>query len=132
VLQFYRELREANNLPIVKVQDYDLKQLQELIESTDFEEGEERLEVWREAILQKKFSFGQDVWKYSVEGKESWLKEAFDSDSPDDFETELALEKFEYKEEFLKSNWKMMHDALLFYRFSVLHDVLPKYKICVA
>ncbi|MNL54998.1 hypothetical protein D3C87_1783750 [compost metagenome] len=115
-------------MPILKIQDSDLRALQHLIENTEHEEGEDRLAAWREAILGRKFSFGADVWKYSVEGNESWLKEAFDFDSVEDFE----FQNIEYKESFLKSNWKMMHDALLYYRFSVLHEVLPRHQICMA
>ncbi len=129
VLEFYRQVREANGLPVVKIFDQDLRKVQDLIETIDDEEGEMRLEKWREHILCGSFQFGTDVWKYSPEGPDSWLSEAFeDFEFNDDFE----LKNVPYKEEFLKSNWKLMHDALLFYRFTVLHDVLPKYKICVA
>ncbi len=34
--------------------------------------------------------------------------------------------------EFLKSDWKLFHDAIQEHRLTVLHDILPKYGICVA
>ena len=128
VLEFYKDLRLQHGLPIVKIQQSDLDQLRHLIENVDHEEGEDRLAAWRDAIKGYKFSFGMDVWTYSVEGNDSWLKEAFDFDTVEDFE----FDNITYKESFLKSNWKMMHDALLFYRFSVLHEVLPRHQICMA
>lgn len=128
VLNFFRDVRQKNNLPVIKIFDEDLAKIQQFIESIDLEEGEERLEKWREYIQCGHFQFGVDTWKYSVEGPESWLKEAFDIDCQDEF----VLTNVTYKDSFLKSNWKQMHDALLFYRFLVLHDVLPKNQICVA
>lgn len=128
VLDFYRKLRETHNLTVIKIQDKDLETIQNLLQSIDYESGEERLAAWKLAIQKGQFSFGNDVWKYSVEGNDSWLKEAFDFDVMDDFQ----YEGVPYKESFLRSNWKMMHDALLFYRFMVLHDILPRYQICVA
>lgn len=128
VLNLYREVRKAHGLPLVNVFEEDLTKIKELISSIDLEGGEERLEKWREHILKGSFQFGNDTWTYSVEGSESWLKEAFDFETLEDFE----MNNVPYKEEFLKSNWKLMHDALQFYRFIVLHDVLPKYQICIA
>lgn len=128
VLDFYKEIRRVHNLPLVKIFDQDLAKVKEFIETIDDEEGDIRLEKWRENIQCGNFSFGTDTWKYSVEGPESWLKEAFDIDVQDEFE----FENVPYRDNFLRSNWKLMHDALLFYRFTVLHDVLPKHQICVA
>lgn len=129
VLDFYQQVRQTHGLPLVKIFDQDLKKVRELIETIDDEEGEQRLAKWRDHILCGSFQFGTDVWKYSPEGPDSWLSEAFeDFYLNDDFE----FKNVPYKEEFLKSNWKLMHDALLFYRFTVLHDVLPRYQICVA
>ncbi|MEK2690661.1 DUF6765 family protein [Bdellovibrio sp. GT3] len=135
VLAFYQEVRKTHGLPVVKIFDEDLKKLKELIQTIDNEEGEERLQKWREHIQCGTFQFGTDTWNYSVEGKDGWLSEAFeDIETNDDFDfnSDLELLNVPYKEEFLKSNWKLMHDALLFYRFTVLHDVLPRYQICVA
>jgi hypothetical protein len=38
---------------------------------------------------------------------------------------------YHYTPAFLTSNWKHFHDALLRHRFVVLHDILPRYEICV-
>jgi len=40
--------------------------------------------------------------------------------------------EYEYSESFLSSNWKMFHDALQKHQFEVIHDILPKYGICVS
>lgn len=128
VLAFYKSVREFHKLTTLKIQDRDLAKIKELIENVDDEDSEERLKKWENAIRCGEFSFGADTWKYSLEGQDSWLKEAFDYDTQGEFEYENVA----YKEAFLKSNWKLMHDALAYYRFSVLHEILPKYQICVA
>ncbi|XGC79617.1 DUF6765 family protein [Bdellovibrio bacteriovorus] len=128
VLEMYRLARIEAKLQLVKIQDRDLLKIQELIETIRNEEPEERLKQWEAAILCGAFSFGTDTWKYSSEGSQSWLAEAFDIVSEEDF----ALEDVPYKASFLNSNWKLMHDALKYYRFCVLHEVLPRYEICVA
>lgn len=128
VLDFYARAREQNQLTTIKRQQTDLKRLEELIRGLDHEEPEVRLARWKTETARGAFSFGQDTWSYSAEGAGSWLEEAFDWDNNDEFE----LINVPFKNNFLTSNWKRMHDALLFYRFSVLHEVLPKYDICVS
>lgn len=128
VLEFFKEIRQKHNLPIVKIFDEDIAKLKMLIENITDEDGPTRLETWKSEIRCGAFKFGTDVWKYQAEGPESWLKEAFDIE----FNNQFELENVTYRDSFLKSNWKMMHDALIYYRFCVLHEVLPKHEICVA
>ncbi|WP_374028725.1 DUF6765 family protein [Bdellovibrio bacteriovorus] len=128
VLDFYKRLRETHKMTVIKIQERDIAKIKELLENIDNEESEDRLKKWKHEIRCGAFSFGTDTWKYSTEGQDSWLKEAFDYDTQDEFEYEDVV----YKETFLTSNWKMMHDALAYYRFSVLHEILPRYQICVA
>jgi len=40
---------------------------------------------------------------------------------------DLNPEEFIYKPEFLKSDWKLFHDALQLHRYYIVHDILPKY-----
>jgi hypothetical protein len=128
VLDFYKELRQAHGLTVLKIQDHDLMALKDLILNITDEEGDRRLERWKEAVQEGRFSFGQDVWNYHLEGSQSWLKEAFDIDLDEEFYT-LNVP---YRAEFLKSNWKFIHDALIYHRFIMLHEILPKYQICMA
>jgi hypothetical protein len=92
------------------------------------EEPSERLNMWKESVLRGDFSFGTDVWNYEIEGKNSWLYEAFGYESNDDFE----FKNVKFDSNFMSSNWKMAQDALSFHQFSVLHEILPKFGICAA
>ena len=35
-----------------------------------------------------------------------------------------------YSDDFLASNWKLFHDALMALRFTLIRDILPSYNIC--
>lgn len=125
---FYINIRTENNLPIPTKNASDWIVIENLLANTTLEEGEDRLEVWKQAVLAGNFSFGKDLWEYIPEGPESWLDEAFPFQSLEDFE----FENVEYKESFLNSKWKNLHDALLFHRYSIIHEILPKHEIIVA
>jgi len=90
--------------------------------------GEERHQKWLDVIAEGKFSFGAEHVRYIAKGAGSWKHQALgqlkETDSEDD--------RFEYRSDFLQSDWKLFHDALQAYRFDILHDVLPKYGICAA
>lgn len=100
--------------------------------------GDERHERWIESIANGDFSFGSENLKFVAKGEGSWKYNAVkievsdESDIQDD-DGEIEEEyKPEFDPEFLQSNWKLFHDALQAHYFDVVHDILPKYNICVA
>ena len=57
-----------------------------------------------------------------------WKEKALGTEKTVDSKGEV----FPYKPEFLKSGWKLFHDAIQAHRFAVIHDILPRYGICAA
>ncbi len=74
------------------------------------------------------FNFPPVKLDYRSKGRGSWKYLALGTVKSKDEEDET----FKYKESFLKSDWKLFHDALLAHRFNLLHDILPRFGICAA
>lgn len=89
--------------------------------------GSVRHQQWLDAIAQGKFSFGQANVTYIPKGKNSWKHLALDTEDI----VERKNEIFPYHPSFLTSDWKLFHDALQSHHFYIVHDLLPKYGICV-
>ncbi len=101
----------------------------ELLTSIEGGSGEERLDKWAQEIAKGRFSFGAEtIPEYIAKGHGSWKHKAIGQDKTAD----SGREVFTYKRSFLKSDWKLFHDALQAHRFDVLHYILPKYGICAA
>jgi len=99
--------------------------LHEMFVGVTQEESDERHDVWLQAIRQGAFKFGAAaISDYNPRGRESWKAQALG--------TSHDLPVHRYQPAFLKSNWKMFHDAIQAHRFHVIHDILPKYGICAA
>ena len=92
-------------------------------EFTD-EEGEDRHVKWLEAIREGEFPFGPVNLEYDPEGRKSWKAFALG--------TSKDAAEYPWNESFLTSDWKYFHDALLDHRFTIIYDILPKYRICAA
>ncbi|MGJ8647814.1 MAG: DUF6765 family protein [Marinomonas colpomeniae] len=92
------------------------------------DDGEKRHRDWLEVISSGIFSFGSINLNFIPKGEGSWKYQAIKQDKATDDDDEI----FQYNPDFLKSDWKLFHDALQAHRFDVLHDILPKYGICVA
>ncbi len=90
--------------------------------------GDSRHKRWLNSIADGDFSFGDVHLTYIPKGENSWKYKSIGQKA----EIDLFEDKFTYTEDFLTSNWKLFHDALQAHRFDVIHDVLPKYGICVA
>lgn len=91
-------------------------------------DGYRRHAHWIEAIGRGAFSFGPAAPRYVGKGEGSWKHAALGTTAAvDDDEDE-----FVYSPAFLRSDWKMFHDALQEHRFVVLHHILPRYGICAA
>jgi hypothetical protein len=86
-------------------------------------DDDERHRVWLEQIARGVFSFGPQALKYTGEGEGSWKHEALGT---------VGNGPFTYRPAFLRSHWKMFHDALQAHRFEVVHEILPAYGISTA
>lgn len=91
-------------------------------------DGEERRQDWLAAIGRGEFSFGSEVPIYVGKGAGSWKESALGTIAAID----SGLERFQYTEPFLTSDWKLFHDALQIHRSDVVHELLPRYGICAA
>ena len=92
------------------------------------QDGEERHKRWLESIAKGTFSFGPQKVTYIPKGEGSWKHNALGQEKW----TDLPTDEFKFTEEFMKSDWKLFHDALQEHRLTILHDVLPKFDICVS
>ncbi|MCX7595602.1 MAG: hypothetical protein N2235_17970, partial [Fischerella sp.] len=90
--------------------------------------GNVRHKKWLQAIAEGKFSFGKAYVTYIPKGKNSWKYLALGTEDDVDRENEV----FSYHSTFLTSDWKLFHDALQAHHFYVIHELLPRYGICVA
>lgn len=90
--------------------------------------GHERHAEWLKKISSGVFSFAAVQLEFKPKGKGSWKHQAIQQDKENDDDDDV----FPYHPNFLHSNWKLFHDALQAHRFHILHDILPKYGICVA
>ncbi|HEY4120738.1 MAG TPA: DUF6765 family protein [Byssovorax sp.] len=83
--------------------------------------------VWLEQIKKGSFSFGPETIVYVPEGEGSWKHEALGVADKDDDDAQFA-----YRPEFLRSDWKLFHDALQMHRLEIVNHILPEYGICAA
>lgn len=110
----------------------DMKMIKQLFTEIEEKDGNSRHKKWLEAISSGTFSFGSEeisyVGKSSKTGgdnaRKSWKEEALG--------TNANLLKYQYKTSFLKSDWKLFHDAVMAHRFYVVDELLPAYGICAA
>lgn len=88
--------------------------------------GDIRHQKWLNLVQEGKFSFGAEKVTYIGSGAGSWRSQALGSNA------EGKRNIYPYQQDFLYSNWKLFHDALLAHRFYIIHELLPQYGICVA
>jgi len=84
-------------------------------------EGEDRYKRWIGLIAQGEFGFSPVEIEYLEKGIESWKFKALGTTQGKDFKGEV----YKYSPAFLTSNWKLFRDALIAYRFTVIHKILP-------
>lgn len=110
------------------LQSSDRSKIESLLRNIRNEDSDKRHRKWLEHIASGYFSFPAITIQYIEKGEGSWKRAALGiPKSMDD-----KSEKFEYKDTFLKENWKLFHDALQAHRFYLLHVILPQYGICAA
>jgi hypothetical protein len=108
----------------------DGEKIHTLLARTLDKDGNDRHRVWLDQIRNGLFSFGPEETCYmgkllggcSTAG--SWKTQALG--------TPFDRFKYTYKASFLKSNWKLFHDAVMAHRLYVVDELLPAYGICAA
>lgn len=110
--------------PVTGINSNDMQKIQNLFSKLTTADGNIRHEKWIDAIEKDPFSFGSAKICYDENGANSWKAHAL--------ETSFDIPVYTYDTAFLKSNWKLFHDALQLSRLTVVHDMLPKYGICAA
>ncbi len=110
------------------LEEPDKSRIAELLQTIRDEKGEARHQQWLAAIAEGVFSFGSATVTYTSKGKGSWKYEALKTECEVDRDTAI----YPYSPAFLTSHWKLVHDALQAHRFHIVHELLPKYKICIA
>ena len=101
----------------------DKKTLKKYFEEITDESGEKRHRKWLSLINDDMFGFGSQRVTYLSKGPGSWKDKALGR---------KRGKVYVYSNEFLSSDWKCFHDALLAHRFDLVHHVLPEYEICAA
>ncbi len=85
-----------------------------------------RLGQWIQLVRENQFGFGAQEIFYASHGENSWKFAAYGSVK----EKVGWCEKFDYKDSFLDSNWKLFHDAAKAHQIEVIHEIFPKFGIC--
>lgn len=105
----------------MKAEDRSL--IRTLFSQLDHADGDRRHRQWLEIIAQGHFSFGAETVAYEPNQKH-WKMQALVP------ENKGRPRVIRYRADFLSSDWKLFHDALMAHRFSVIRDILPQYQIC--
>jgi hypothetical protein len=126
VLLSFRNGTALQTAPAMPQQDR--SRIAERLAGFEDDDGETRHRRWLRDIAGGAFSFGKVELLYQPKGQDSWKFDAVGARHGMGGEREL----YQYQPNFLRSNWKHFHDALMAHRFAVLHEILPKYNICAA
>jgi hypothetical protein len=117
------DLDAVSGLPVE-----DANKIYALLKSVKDHKGETRHAKWLAEIKNGAFTFGPASLFYIAKGKGSWKYKSIGQIAAAD----SGREVFPYRKTFLKSHWKNFHDAIQAHRFDIIHDILPRYDICVA
>lgn len=112
---------------VLGLKQNDKDRIRQMLTEIKDEDPVVRNEKWVLAVKENIFNFGAAEISYASYGKKSWKYKAYGLLKP----KALCWQKFEYKESFLKSDWKLFHDAAREHQLSVIHETLPKFNICV-
>lgn len=113
---------EEDNSEAIK-SDFDL--IKSILKNNNSENDEIRLTHWLQLLNSGQFSFGQDSVEYKRHGVGSWMFEGLGFLNDEEF----SFDELDYPHGFMAKDWKLLHDALAFHRFSVLNVILPKFGI---
>ena len=121
-----RYLKKDPDADVAGLPATDKKKIASMLRNTKNEDGHKRHDKWLQVIREGRFSFGPVELSYIPKGESSWKHKALSTTKWVD----NGYETYRYRKTFLKSNWKLFHDALQDHRFTVLHEILQKYGIC--
>lgn len=110
------------------LRDHEQEKIKMLFQTIRKDDGHKRHEIWLQHISDGYFGFNPVNLTYQAKGVNSWKHEALGTTKMKDDSDDI----FNYEDKFLLSNWKLFHDALQAHRFHVIHNLLPRYGICVA
>ena len=110
------------------LRDHEQEKIKTLFQTIQKDDGNKRHKIWLQHISNGYFGFRPVNLSYKAKGINSWKHEALGTTKAKDSKSD----KFIYEDKFLRSNWKMFHDALQAHRFYVIHNLLPHYGICAA
>jgi hypothetical protein len=99
--------------------------LAEMLNGLTEDDETKRHAEWLAAVGKGAFSFGAETVAYRGEGEGSWKHQALGA-------MEEPSDGYRYTPAFLRSDWKLFHDALQAHRLEVTNHILPEYGICVA
>jgi hypothetical protein len=122
-----RYLQQDPDATVPGLPEKDRATIGTLLETIIDDKGRHRHHKWLQAIADGIFSFGAAQVSYAARGQNSWKYAALGIEGDEENRNKLA-----YNPEFLKSHWKLFHDALKAHQFFVIHDLLPRYGICTA
>jgi len=125
---FYKKDKTMNLESMPGLPEQDFNTIRALLTSIQDDSGEERHAQWLQEISHGSFSFGAEDVSYIPKGIGSWKHKAIGQVAASDTGREI----FPFRRTFLRSDWKMFHDALQAHRLEILHDILPKYGISAA
>ena len=123
-----RYVAKDTALPEIELPADDSAEIENLLETTLYIDGESRHSRWLSAIEQGIFSFGAAKIDYVEQGQGSWKLMALGAD-PD---KESGDEEFTFSPDFMTSDWKKFHDAVQYHRLFILHDLLPRFGLCAS
>lgn len=121
-----RYIKGDPNAQVTGLTENTRAQIENMFTTTLLKDGEQRHQQWLEAIRNGVFSAcgKANIDDYFARGSDSWKADALG--------TSFDLPVHQYKDHFLKSPWKLFHDAIQAHRFNVVYNILPKYGICAA
>ena len=126
----FRRYRSGNPDPNVEVEGLPIADktiIAKKLKDLNTDDGDERNDAWLKAVRDGEFSFGGADPQYEPFGPNSWKCKALGTPK----EKFADEDEFDYKSDFLRSDWKRFHDAAQAHQFEVLREILPKFGICV-
>ena len=120
--RYLKGSKEGKGLPAA-----DKQKIADFISEFTSDDGKARLNQWLDKINAGVFSFGKANPTYFKPLEKSWKYLAYGGR----MDRVFWWQKFNYRPEFMNSDWKLFHDALHAHQFTMLRKILPKFGICV-
>lgn len=126
VMQRYRTGSARANVP--GLSSSQREKIASVLATASDEDGKARHKQWLRLISDGYFEFPPVKLTYRDKNLGSWKHQALGTRRSIDRRSDI----FPYDPSFLRSDWKLFHDALMAHRFYIIHELLPKYGICAA